>query len=231
MNKLAVMQPYLFPYIGYYQLVYSSDTFVFYDDVNYINRGWINRNRILVNGLPKYFTLSLKGASQNRLIKDIEILDNRNKILKTIFIAYKKAPFFEIIYPIIEASLNSHLFSLSSIASSSIKLVFDYLEIYRNYQYSSIDYAHTRGANRAERLILITKESGSNQYINAIGGIDLYKKHEFKEHEVSLLFLKSHIDPYYQQSEDFIPGLSIIDVLMNNSKEVVRKMVTNYELV
>ena len=83
----AIMQPYLFPYIGYFQMIHSVDIFVFYDDVNFINRGWINRNRILINSEPKFITMELLKASQNKLINEIEIGNNQKKILNSISLA------------------------------------------------------------------------------------------------------------------------------------------------
>ena len=61
--KLAIMQPYLFPYLGYFQLIAAVDKFVFYDDVNFIKNGWINRNRLLISGKVNYITIPLSGAS------------------------------------------------------------------------------------------------------------------------------------------------------------------------
>src|ERR1051325_10810193 len=103
--RIAIMQPYLFPYIGYFQLINAADKFVILDDVNYINCGWINRNRILINGIDKLFTLPLKDASQNKSINAIEILaDNplKDKLLKTLELSYKKAPYFQVVFPLIQ---------------------------------------------------------------------------------------------------------------------------------
>src|SRR3954471_16575208 len=102
--SIAIMQPYFFPYIGYFQLVHTADVFVFYDDVNFINRGWINRNRILLNGKDWMFTIPCNDASQNKLIKDITVqadVKGMQKMLTTIQTAYKKAPYFADVYPII----------------------------------------------------------------------------------------------------------------------------------
>ena len=93
--KLAIMQPYFMPYIGYWQLMNAVDTYVVYDDVNYINRGWINRNNILISGSSYMFTIMLKKASQNKLINEIEILDDFSKLKKQIEFAYKKAPYYD----------------------------------------------------------------------------------------------------------------------------------------
>ena len=91
---IGIMQPYFMPYIGYWQLLASVDIYVIYDDVNYIKKGWINRNNILVNNDKQLFTISLNGASQNKLINEITIADDFTKLRKTITMAYHKAPYY-----------------------------------------------------------------------------------------------------------------------------------------
>lgn len=102
--KIAVMQPYLFPYIGYFQLLNAVDMFVVFDDVNFIKKGWINRNNILVNRQKYLFTVPLKDASQNKLIKEVQIADDgwQEKFLKTVAQSYKKAEFFDEAFALIE---------------------------------------------------------------------------------------------------------------------------------
>ena len=128
--KLAIMQPYIFPYIGYFQLIKAVDKFVLYDDVNFINRGWINRNRILVNGQDSMFTIPLKDASQNKLINEIDVnWDNnwKGKFLKTIEQAYKKAPFYEKILPIIEKTIEVQEVQFNKIIENNLRLICEYL--------------------------------------------------------------------------------------------------------
>ena len=133
--SISIMQPYVFPYIGYFQLIYASDVFVFYDDVNFINRGWINRNRILINGKDHLFTIPCLDASQNKLIKDIEVLNNTKdikKLLDTIQSAYKKAPQFNTVFQIIQHILEiKENATISELAIKSILLIAEYLELKR----------------------------------------------------------------------------------------------------
>ena len=95
--KLAIMQPYIFPYIGYFQLINAVDKFVIRDDVNFIMRGWINRNRILVNDSDSLFSIPVEKASQNTLTSDCVLADLRvtGKLLKSIEHYYKKATTFK----------------------------------------------------------------------------------------------------------------------------------------
>lgn len=223
------MQPYLFPYLGYFQLINAVDVFIFYDDVNFINRGWINRNRIVINNKANYFTVQLSNASQNKLIKNIEFLDNRKKILKTIELAYKKAPFFDRVFPIIEECLNYETNKISELAIFSIIKICEYMGMKREFVKSSEKFFQTKGLAKEERLIEICKLSGADTYINAIGGMQLYSKETFYEHGIKLLFLKSKPFEYKQLTKEFIPNLSIIDVLMfNNNFDF---MLNNYELI
>ena len=130
--KLGIMQPYFLPYIGYWQLMNAVDRYVVYEDVNYINRGWINRNRILIRGNPAYFNLPMSGASQNKLIREIGV-DHESRILeknlKTVEMAYKKAPCFDAVFPLMQKILSGKEESLSGFLFDSIKIICDYLEI------------------------------------------------------------------------------------------------------
>ena len=104
------MQPYFLPYIGYFQLIKAVNLFIIYDDVQFIKGGWINRNYILSNRNKSMFNLILKGASANKLINEISVQTDQNKLLKTIYHSYKKAPYFEFVYPLIENILDFEVF-------------------------------------------------------------------------------------------------------------------------
>ena len=229
--KISIMQPYYFPYIGYFQLIYCVDKFIFYDDVNYINKGWINRNRILINDKTSYITIQLSDASQNKLIKDIYFIDNREKISKSIMMAYKKAPFFNKIWPIVESIHRYPAKTINELAIFSITQISNYLMLNTIFEQSSILYSESRGLEKAERLKKICKANNSSEYINPIGGMELYSKEDFKTSEIELKFLKTKEISYNQFSAEFVPWLSIIDVLMFNSKEETHKMLNMYVLV
>lgn len=228
--RLAIMQPYFFPYIGYFQLINAVDRFVFYDDVNYIKSGWINRNRILINGNTRYLTVEVNGASPFKLINEIEILDNLPKLSKTILMAYKKAPYFDYAWPVIKICLESDSKKLGEIAISSIKAVSEYLKLHIRFENSSISYPETKGREKAERLIEICKVNNAKEYLNPIGGMELYSKEQFAMNNIQLSFIKSNDIKYSQFGGEFTPWLSIIDVLMFNSKEKVLEMLNDYEL-
>ncbi|KIL40612.1 WbqC-like protein [Gordoniibacillus kamchatkensis] len=225
--KIAIMQPYLFPYIGYYQLIHASDIFVIYDDANYINRGWINRNYILIQGKKHLFTLNLVASSCFKKINEIEIGDNSSKLAKTIKYSYGKAPFFENIFPIVEDILFYKNKNLADFISNSLKLVSEYLSIETKFIRSS-SLPYNQEAKGQYKVIDICKKLNANMYMNPIGG-----KHQsaaFVKENLALTFLKPSIPHYVQFKNEFIPGLSMLDVLMFNSKEDIRNMLEQYTL-
>ena len=227
------MQPYIFPYIGYFQLIKAVDKFVLYDDVNFINRGWINRNRILVNGKDSMFTIPLKDASQNKLINEIDVnWDNnwKSKFLKTIEQAYKKAPFYENVLPIIEKTIDVGEVQFSKIIENNLRLICEYLEIETEIMSSSSIYQNA-DKKAQERILYICSQEKANHYINPIGGFELYDKKIFANENMQMNFIKSLPVEYKQFKNDFVPWLSIIDVLMFNSREEINKFLDNYELV
>jgi len=231
--KIAIMQPYFFPYIGYFQLINAVDKFVIYDDVNYINRGWINRNRILVNGTPNFFTIPLKKASQNKLINEIDVsMDKkeRKNFLRTFELSYKNSPYFNIVYPLIVNVMISQELKIAELAILSIQAICKYLEINTEFIVSSKKYSNS-DLKTADRLIDICRIENYKHYINPIGGIKLYDKKEFEKNDIKLNFLKTLDFSYNQFDNNFIPNLSIIDVMMFNSKKEIKKMLNEYSLI
>lgn len=229
--RLSMNQPYLFPYIGYFQLINAADKFVFYDDVNFIKNGWINRNLILINGNEQYFIIPLIKASQNKLINEIEFVDIRPKLLKTIYNAYRKAPHFREVWPLIEDVFDLPTSLISELAIKSVTEVSNYLEIPVNFEKASVHYPETRIYRKAERIFKICEKNNARVYINAIGGINLYSKEQFKERGIDLYFIKSEKLDY--NHFDYLANscLSIIDVLMFNDKAKIIQFLTNYQLI
>tara|TARA_R110001583_G_scaffold8896_2_gene41977 strand:- start:26170 stop:26865 length:696 start_codon:yes stop_codon:yes gene_type:complete len=229
--KLAIMQPYFFPYLGYMQLVNLVDKFVFYDDVNFIKRGWIARNRIISNtDSYLYFGVDLNHASQNKLINEISISGNSIKKLRTIKHIYSKAPFFDDVYPLIEACFMNPTSTISEMAANSVLLVSDYLGIKTVFEFSSKSYADSKNLCKAERLISICQKEKASTYINSIGGVELYSKDYFKQFGINLQFLDANKVTYNQFDNPFESNLSIIDVLMFNSIDRVKEYLNFFEL-
>jgi len=227
--------PYIFPYIGYYQLMRAVDVFVTYDDVQYMKGGWINRNRLLVQGKPKYITFSVSKGLLNSLINEhvlaAHVLQReKRKILSLLQQNYSKAPFFNEAYPIIENIINVDEKNVARFAEYTQVEILKYLDINIDYRRSSeLDF--DKSLKGQDRVIKIVKILNGKRYINPIGGLDLYSPEKFNKNGIELRFLKSAVKPYTQFTNDFIPNLSIIDVLMFNSIEKINEMLNNYELI
>lgn len=233
--KLAIMQPYFFPYIGYFQLINAVDTFVIYDSVQFIKQGWVNRNRVLAQGREQLITVPVRRDSKDTTIDRKQIAGDRwvlqrKKLLKQIQQAYARAPFFGDVYPLIEGSLRCEETGLSPFVCHCLRAVVDYLGITTRFILSSklkIDGNLTG----QEKVLAICQSLGATHYINAIGGTDLYRCEDFVARGIVLSFIKSGNIEYRQFGGAFVPWLSIIDVMMFNSSEEIQSMLGMYELV
>lgn len=227
--KAAVMQPYLFPYFGYWQLVAAADVFVIYDDVNYIARGFVNRNTVLVNNRPWRFTLQIEKCSPNKRINELNTGDNAAGILETIERAYKKSPFFSEAFPIIECCLLHTERSLAKFLTFSITQVCAFLEIETPVVVSSALDKNPALKGQA-RIIEICGAVGADEYVNLPGGKSLYDREAFLQEGIQLHFIEPCAPVYRQFSGDFVPNLSIIDCMMFLSRESLIDCLENYTL-
>lgn len=223
-------QPYLFPYIAYWQLINMSDVFVISDSMQYMKKSFINRNNILLNGRSHRFSLEMIGVRETTLINEVKVGNNARKIAITISHAYKKAPYFQDVFPMIEAILLNEEKNLSKYIGNSIQTITKYLGIDTQFIYLS-DLQGETSLKAQARTVDICKRVNATQYINAIGGQSLYDKETFDEEGIELSFLQTKEFKYKQFYNDFIPYLSIIDVLMFNSKEKTKEILNKYSLV
>jgi hypothetical protein len=230
--KIAIMQPYLFPYIGYFQLINAVDIFVVYDDVQYIKGGWINRNRVLIKDTASLFTFSIKKESTYFDIKDRffsdKFIQEKENFLKTIQACYSRAPNYNNIFPLIKSITDNSEKNVAKFIMFSLQKISEYMGIKTSFIYSTT-IPKSNDQSSSERLIEIVKYLRGNIYINPIGGIELYRKDEFINEGIQLTFLKSNDIVYKQFREPFIPCLSIIDVLMFNSVSTIMKFLSEYE--
>jgi hypothetical protein len=220
---LAIMQPYFLPYLGYFQLMAKADAFVLFDDVPYINRGWINRNRININGEAHLFTVPLQQASQNRLICEILVGDDpawRKKMLKSVQQAYARAPQISRTLPLLESIVNHPASNLADYLRHSLATLRDYMGLSTELIDSSRRYGN-RELKAQARIIDICQREKAGNYINAIGGTELYERAAFEAAGMELAFLNPVLRPYDTGKVPFVPGMSIIDVLMHNDPEAV----------
>ena len=237
---IAGNQPYFFPYFPYWQLIAAADVFVVSDDYAYIKAGWVNRNRILVNGKPHYFRLDVKHSGGPRLIKDKQIVPfDAGTKLQTLEMAYHSAPYFAQGYQLTERILSYPGDDLIGILELSINEICDYLGIKTRLVKSS-SFAGNASLRREERIFDFCRTLGADRYINAIGGQALYSKEEFRREGVELKFLQSTMPPYSQAlrfrrrstwGREFVKDLSVLDAIMFNSREALHDMLGAYRLI
>ena len=229
----AIMQPYFLPYIGYFQLIAAVNLFIVYDNIKYTKKGWINRNRFLCNGRDVMFSLPLKGDSDLLDIRERRLASDFNcdRLINQLVGAYRKAPYFEYAFPLLEQILRQEEQNLFQFLYRSIILVCQHIGITTEIRISS-DIPIDHGLKNQHKVLALCAAAGTNVYVNAIGGTDLYSKEDFRSHRIELKFIRSKPFVYRQFGNDFVPLLSIIDVLMFNSCETVRESVhSNYELI
>ncbi|ODU52193.1 MAG: hypothetical protein ABS98_04695 [Lysobacteraceae bacterium SCN 69-48] len=226
----AIMQPYFFPYIGYYQLAYEAEKFVFLDDVSFIKQGYINRNSVLLGMKSHRFSLPVRDASSYRAINEHVYVSDYRKFLKLLEQAYSRAPYYRDAMPVVEQVLLSGDECVSRKNAASITSVFDYLGLSRSFAFSSDD-AFASGLKGQDRVLALCREYGIDQYRNSIGGRALYSHEAFAGWGVELKFIRSGSVRYRQHADDFVANLSIIDALMYIDRASIKDALSNYELI
>jgi len=226
------MQPYFFPYVGYFQLINAVDKFVLLDDVSFIKKGWINRNYILVNGKPNLFTIPLRKVSQNKLINEIEI-DNgsgwEGKFLKTLNASYKNAKYFNQAMQILEELFNEDCKLIGDLICSSLIKVKNYLGI--NTEIASTSSVYDNIVLKGQdRILDICLKEKAERYINAVNGKALYSKEVFSEKGVEIKFIKTNEIRYNAGQEACGRPLSFLDIMMHCSVPEINEILFKYEL-
>lgn len=217
--KVAIMQPYFLPYLGYFQLVAAVDAFVVYDDIKFTKRGWINRNRILANGRAEIVTVPVAKGSDALDVCERELaadyLTQRAKLERRIAAAYGKAPFFATAMPIVSACLATPERNLFRFLHHTLLTVLNHLRV-RTPVYISSSLGVPRTLRGQDRVIAICAKLGATCYVNAPGGRELYDHPSFEAAGMGLRFLEPFLPSYQQFGQFFVPALSVIDPLMFN---------------
>ena len=255
--KLAIMQPYFFPYIGYFQAIYAVDKYILYSNLSFIKDGWMNRNRISIkDGTVSMVTVPLIHKSSNTFIYHIRVDNSRKwntKLLKTIYLNYKGSPYFEEVYPLLESVLTGSYDYLYELNASIISSIAHFIGIktpveFRNKEkyleledqllkveegdYTDFPYLlKTTPVKKVARVLALSKNEQADTFVNAIGGQVLYDKGEFAQYGIDLKFLQTDHFSYPQFSNEFTPDLSIIDVLMHNGSVKTLELIKKYTLV
>lgn len=228
---LGIMQPYFLPYIGYWQLLAAVDRFVVYDNIQYTKKGWINRNRFLRGGADAPFTLPLKKGSNCLDVRDRWLADDFTPatLLNPFREAYRKAPQFDSVFPLIETIVITAPRNLFDYLLHSLRVTATYLEITTPIVVSStvpIDHSLKSG----EKVLAMCEALGADRYVNTSGGRALYSPEPFASAGVELKFIHTRPVTYPQFGQPFVPGLSIVDVMMFNPRDAVRRMLDEYDL-
>lgn len=231
--RLAIMQPYFFPYIGYFQLIAAVDLFIVYDNIKYTKKGWINRNRMLKNGKDVMFSLPLKSDSDYLDVYERELAANFNcdKLLNQFKGGYQRAPYFAQTFELVEQIVRYEDGNLFRFLHHSIVKVCEHLGITTEIKISS-DIAIDHDLKNQDKVLALCTAVGASTYVNAIGGIELYSKEFFREKGIDFKFIQSKLFEYVQFGDVFVPWLSIIDVMMFNTLDTIQNCIsTNYELI
>jgi hypothetical protein len=226
--RVAIMQPYFLPYIGYFQLIAAVDVFVVYDNIKYTKKGWINRNRMLRNGGEATFTLPLRKGSDALQIRERELAPDfdRAKLLNPLAAAYRRAPFFDATWPLVEAIVRLPETNLFRFLHPSIVRTCEHLGITTQIRISStIDIDHNLTGQ--DRVLALCEALGASAYLNPFGGMKLYSKEAFHELGIELRFIRPRPFEYRQFDAPFVPWLSILDVMMFHEPDTLRQWIAS----
>ncbi|MEL7146192.1 MAG: WbqC family protein [Bacteroidota bacterium] len=244
--KIGIMQPYFFPYIGYFQLISSVDKFLIYEHISFRKRSWITRNRILNkgNGDTEFITVPVKSASSFKKISEITIDEEkawRKKILNSVYSNYNRAWHFDEVFPFFEHLFYMEAHNLHEFNALTTKKICDLLEISTTITYEHEDcltleeslphMAEENGLEvKTQRIIELCKKEKADTYVNPPGGRELYDKQQFATHDVYLKFLVGDAVEYKQFNFEHEPYLSMIDVLMHNGITKTKEFVNSYHI-
>jgi len=230
------MQPYFFPYIGYFSLIKHVDKFIVSDEPQMINNGWIHRNRVLkpIEGWY-YIRVPLIKYHHDTKIKNIQIRNTENwksKIIDQLGHYKKKAAYYYNVISLIKNVFENTFLSIVELNVAALIATCNYLNIQFTYDILSeldIDLSAIKEAGDWGKCIC--HELGYTNYINPIGGKILYSPDDYRKEGIDASFIKHNLPPYDQKNDSFIEGLSIVDVMMFNSPEEINEMLDDYEII
>lgn len=233
--KLGIMQPYFFPYIGYFQLINAVDKWIVFDIVQYKRHHWINRNRILhPKAGAQNIIVPLRKHSREALIREIEMADEqgwRLRIIAQLEHYKKKAPFYKETIDFLEECFAMRTESLSEFNTATLKMVCERLDIAFDYAVcSELNFELNDISAPGDWALRISKQLEAEEYINPETGREIFDSAKFEKSGVKLKFLAPKLSAYMQKGCEFVPGLSIIDVMMWNSSEDIKAMLSDFTI-
>lgn len=234
MKKIAVMQPYFFPYLGYFSLIKHTDEFMLFDPVQFIRHGWIERNRVLKqNEGWLYIKVPLVKHDRDTLIKDVRIdttQDWQAKLLAQLQTYKKVAPYFDEVYTLVKGAISGDHEDIVSLDKACLLAVCDYLDIKKELPVFSELGLEIRQPQAADEWALeICKAKGDvDEYWNPPGGAAFFNREKYDAAGIKLVFQSVQLEPYDQRRQPFEAGLSIIDVMMFNSPAEINTMLDRF---
>lgn len=225
---VAANQPYLFPYLGYFQLIAGADLFVAYDSMQYVSRSWINRNRLLIQGKDRLITSPVEKANRFSPINQRFYVDKfLQPWMNTLKFNYARAPHFHAVMKLMETLANIPTRNVAEFNIMSIKAICQYIGVQTPLVKLS-EMLKFETEDKCEKTIAVVNSCGGDTYINLPGGRTLYDQEYFNNHNIKLLFLNPALTTYSQHGvQDFHSALSILDVMMNCSTTEIRRMIDN----
>ncbi len=232
-SSVAMMQPYLFPYLGYFQLINAVDVFVLGDDLQFIKSGWVNRNTVLFNQQARLISFPVKRDSFelaiNQRTLSTTFSDEADRLVNLIRVSYAKAPCFDLAMPVVEALIRHPERNLALYIEHSIRQLCAYLRIDTPiFRASALKLGVP--LDKQDRVIQIARRFAASTYVNPIGGLALYDHEYFASRGVALKFFRMHALDYPQFQAPFVANLSIIDVLMFNTVDDIQALLPRYSL-
>lgn len=230
---VALMQPYFFPYIGYFSLMAAADVFLAYDNVQYTRPGWINRNRILRDGMPDWWTAVVTDAPHTADINQRHYRDwptQRRRMLDLLAQRYRRAPHREAGLALVEQALAADEDNVARCNTRLLAVLADALDLGCRIEFAS-DVPHDPALRGVDRVLAICAAMGATTYVNSPGGMALYRPADFEACGIALRFVQPEPEPYAQFGESFVPWLSIVDALMFLPLPEVARRVRQFRLV
>ncbi len=234
--KLSIMQPYFFPYVGYYSLIKKTDEFIIFDTVQFIRHGWIERNRILKpNEGWQYIQVPLVKNKREVLINELEIRNSepwRDKLKAQLHHYKKRAPYYSDCMDVIDSCIALQTDSIVELNEKILKVTCQYFDIkFESQIFSKMDLVINEVKEADEWALNISKAMGAKEYINPPGGKDFFNKEKYLQNDIELTFLGNNIQQYKQRRETFEPGLSIIDLMMFNDVTSINELIDDTKIV
>lgn len=231
------MQPYFFPYPGYFSLIKATNKWIVFDTPQYANYSWMNRNRIINCNDDNwmYFIVPLKKRPLRTSINSIVIQNEVNwkeKIISQLGYYKKHAPYYNHVVEFLRETLTSEFVKLSDLNIHTLKATCKYIGIDFNYEiYSEMNLQIEDIHAPDEWGLNICKAMGVSKFINPERGQNFIDRQKYLNEKVDIKFLEYRYPDYDQKMEEFIPGLSIIDAMMFNSPKELKVILEDYKLV